>query len=402
MKIFVGIDWSNEFDNVCIVNELEEIVNEFKIEISAQGFRYLVEQIFLFETNKRDVFIGIETDKNILADYLIGLGYTVYSLNPLCVNRFKDRYSACSKKDDNFDAYNISLILLKDRNRFEPVIRSSDSCETLKIHGKTLEMLIKDNTRLENRLKSELKRYFPAFTAFFKDFTSVPLNLLKIINKPGDIRNLSLEEFLNKVRFVKYMSSARKHEFYKVLSEQTIDIEPHIQKGYAMRIELLVNQILMIHDSIDKIEKEIKTLFNSNALADVFSSLPGAGPRLAPRLLMNFGDNKERFGSYQTVQCFAGTCPVTAKSGKTLLSIKVRRGCNKFFRDALYQFAFCSIQSEPWAMEYYKRQRDKGSIHSCAIRALSNKWVKIIFRMWKDGSLYNRDQFLNKRAKCAA
>lgn len=402
MKIFVGIDWSYEYNNVCIINEAEEIVNELKVENSAKGFRGLVEQILLLTDDKTNIFIGIETDKNILAEYLIGMGYIVYSLNPLCVNRFKDRYSACSKKDDVFDAYNIALILLKDRNRFEPVKRSSDSCETMKTHGKTLEMLIKDKTRLGNRLKTELKMYFPAFVDFFTEFTSVPLNILKIINKPGEIKNLSIDEFFDKIRFVKYLPEPRKIELYSALKENIIEVASHVEDGYGLRVEILVEQILLIHDAINRIEKEIEILFNTNKLSDVFSSLPGAGKRLAPRLLMNFGDNRERFESYQTVQCYAGTCPVTAKSGKTLLSIKIRRGCNKTFRDVLYQFAFCSIQSEPWAMEYYRKQREKGNTHSCAIRALSNKWVKLIFRMWKDGSLYDRNIFLKNREKYAA
>ena len=304
--------------------------------------------------------------------------------------------------DDNFDAYNIALILLKDRNRFNPIMRSSNSCETMKIHGKTLEMLIKEKTRNENRLKSELKRYFPVFTAFFDEFTSVPLSLLKIFNRPDQTKNLSLEEFMEKVRDVKYMTKARKHDFYKILCEQTIDIASYIQEGYSVMIEIIVSQLLLINESIKRIDKEIETLFKSNKFSATFSSLPGAGSRLAPRLLMYFGDNKDRFESYQTVQCLAGTCPVTAKSGKTLLSIKMRRGCNKSFRDTLFQFAFCSLQSEPWAMEFYKQQRAKGKTHSCAVRALSNKWVKIIFRMWKDGSVYNRNLFLDKRVRCAA
>ncbi len=328
--------------------------------------------------------------------------YTVYSLNPLCVNRFKDRYSACSKKDDDFDAFNIALILLKDKNRFDPITTSSDSCEMMKIHGKTLEMLIKEKTRFENRLKSELKRYFPAFMSFFKTLTSVPLNLLQIINKPEQIKNLSLEKFLKKVCDVKYMTNARKVKFYKLLSRQTIDIPQHIQKAYSIKIEVLVNHILLIHNSIKMVEKEINVLFKSNSLANIFLSLPGAGARLSPRLLMHFGDNKGRFDSYQTVQCFAGTCPVTSQSGKSFLSVKARKGCNKPFRDALYQFSFCSLKFEPWAMAYYKEQREKGKVHSCAIRALSNKWVKIIFRMWKDNTLYNSEIFIKKKTKCVA
>jgi hypothetical protein len=77
----------------------------------------------------------------------------------------------------------------------------------------------------------------------------------------------------------------------------------------------------------------------------------------------------------------------------------MRHACKKSFRNTLHQFAFCSIQSETWAREYYDKQRKKGKNHSAAVRALANKWVKIIFRMWKNNKEYNAEIFLNSRKK---
>jgi len=34
-------------------------------------------------------------------------------------------------------------------------------------------------------------------------------------------------------------------------------------------------------------------------------------------------------------------------------------------------------------------QRSRGKKHSVALRALSNKWVKIVFAMWKSGKAYD-------------
>ena len=132
-------------------------------------------------------------------------------------------------------------------------------------------------------------------------------------------------------------------------------------------------------------------------MAPIFSSLPGAGERLAPKMLSIFGDNRQRFDSYQTVQCYAGTAPVTEQSGKSFFSVKMRRACNKNFKDTIFQFAFCSLSQEPWAQQYYQELKKKGKSHSKAVRAIGNKWVKIIFRMWKDGTEYNRNIFINKR-----
>jgi hypothetical protein len=51
-------------------------------------------------------------------------------------------------------------------------------------------------------------------------------------------------------------------------------------------------------------------------------------------------------------------------------------------------FAFSSLQFSKWARDYYDKQRKLGKRHSVAIRALSNKWLKIIFSMWKNEQIY--------------
>ncbi len=397
MKTYIGIDWSSTHDDVCILNEKEEVVNKFRFDVTKQGFKKLIDAIENIHSAKEEIFIGIETDKNILADYLLALGYQVYGLNPFCVNRFKDRYSVSSKKDDNFDAYNIALILFKDFNRFTPIIKSSNNCEALKMHGKTLEMLLQEKTRFENRLKNDLHQYFPIFTDFFDGFTSVPLNLLKVLNKPEQIINATFEDYLELIKDVKYMTKKRKSEFYCLLKDQTISPNKTIQECYSLRVLIIVDQLLFLMKSIKQVEEKILMLYAANEYSTIFSSLPGAADRLAPRLLMHFGDVQKRFESYQTVQCYAGTCPVTIQSGKYLHVIKMRRGCNKSFRDTLYQFSFCSLSLEAWTREYYDLLRKKGCNHSSAIRALSNKWVKIIFRMWKDKTVYDKEIFLKKR-----
>ena len=97
------------------------------------------------------------------------------------------------------------------------------------------------------------------------------------------------------------------------------------------------------------------------------------------------------------MQAYAGTSPVTRQSGSSLNKIKMRMACNKTFRNTLYQFSFCSIRVEKWARDFYDSQRKNGKVHSVAIRSLSNKWAKIIFRMWKDESIYDSKIFVDKR-----
>lgn len=401
--IYVGIDWSSQYDDVCIVNETEEKVKEFRIKINKEGFEQLLEVLNFYAPDKSKIVIGIETDKNILADFLQAHGYIVCNLNPLKVNRFKERYSVCAKKDDKFDAYSIALFLLKDLHNFKPIVLPSQKCESLRLHSRTLDRLTRERTRLCNYLRSDLMAYFPAFLAFFDDLTSnVTMNVLKACSSPSQFNDISEAQFIEKMNEIKYFHKKRKSKLYEHLESEIILFSSIREEAMASGALILVDQILDINTKIKLIKVEITEINASHKLAPVFASLPGAGEILAPKLLALLGDNKERFESYQSIQCYAGTAPVTERSGKSFYNVKMRRACNKSFRDALYNFAFCSLSLEEWAGDYYKQLRKKKYSHSRAIRALSNKWAKIIFRMWKDEKIYDRNIFVNKREKYLA
>ncbi len=50
-------------------------------------------------------------------------------------------------------------------------------------------------------------------------------------------------------------------------------------------------------------------------MADIFDSIPGVAGDLRVRLLTGFGDNKGRFSDHRSVQAYAGTSPITIRSG---------------------------------------------------------------------------------------
>jgi transposase len=126
---------------------------------------------------------------------------------------------------------------------------------------------------------------------------------------------------------------------------------------------------------------------------ETFSSLPGAGKRLAPRLLAEWGDDRARYTNASTVQALAGTAPVPFESGN-YSKVHKRYACVKPLRNTLHQFAWESTRLETWAKEYYQRKRKEGKSHSMAVRALANVWVRIIFAMWSKHEGYETATFL--------
>ena len=64
--------------------------------------------------------------------------------------------------------------------------------------------------------------------------------------------------------------------------------------------------------------------------------------------------------------------------------------CPKFLRQTFHEFAGCSIWQSEWARAYYDHQRkDKNKSHHVAVRSLAFKWLRIIYRCWKDSKPYD-------------
>ena len=68
----------------------------------------------------------------------------------------------------------------------------------------------------------------------------------------------------------------------------------------------------------------------------IFDSLPGAGPKMAPRLLVAFGENRERYETCEEIEKYAGGVPVLERSGKQEW-IHWRRSCPIFLRQTFIE-----------------------------------------------------------------
>ncbi|HEY7126508.1 MAG TPA: transposase [Ktedonobacterales bacterium] len=100
----------------------------------------------------------------------------------------------------------------------------------------------------------------------------------------------------------------------------------------------LVQQLLRLADQLAAYDNEIARLFQAHADQPIFNGLPGAGKRLAPRLLAEWGDDRSRYASAESRQALGDTSPVPIESGKHA-SVQQRPACLKPLPSALFQFA---------------------------------------------------------------
>ena len=156
---------------------------------------------------------------------------------------------------------------------------------------------------------------------------------------------------------------------------------------------VLVDLLHVTLASIRRYDDQITSIATRHSDYDLFAPLPGAGPSLAPRLLVAFGEQRERFNSADELQKYSGVAPVTERSGKKHW-VHWRWQCPTFLRQTFVEWAAQTINKSFWAGAFYRQQRDKGCTHQAAVRALAFKWIRILFRCWKTHTPYNESVYL--------
>jgi hypothetical protein len=65
----------------------------------------------------------------------------------------------------------------------------------------------------------------------------------------------------------------------------------------------------------------------------------------------------------------------------------------RFYRSSVSIFRY-PISCHSTLLEFYDAQRPNGKPHQVAIRALAFKWIRILFRCWKDRQPYDAVKYL--------
>ena len=401
---FAGIDWADEHHAGAIVDEAGHQHGTLRVAPSAAGVEALV--TFLRGYSQRtahadalpapapdpEQVAGIsETTHGLLITALLEAGFPVYPVNPKTLAHWRQPAGA---KTDRLDA---SLLARKGRSDLGEVRRlepDSPRVQELQLLTRDQDALVQTQTRLVNHLTAGLTAYFPsALPLFGKRHQGATLAFLQRYPTLEQAEAASVEELTAFLRAQPRFPSpaAAAQRIHGCVHQSHLRADPVTTRVKARLTQALVAQLVPVVEQIAAYDAEIERLFRRHPDAALFVSLPGAGKRLAPRLLVGWGDDRGRYTSAQSMQGLAGTAPVAFQSGKYSKAHK-RYACIKPLRNALYQFAWQSTR-EAWALAYYQRKRQEGKSQSVALRALANQWVRLIHAIWHTQRPYDEAVF---------
>jgi len=398
---FIGLDWGSQKHSVALRAAGSNAVETYQLEQKPEALHD-----WLIKLRDRfggcPVAVAIEQTKGAVIHALLGYPFMhVFRINPFSAASYRQAFSPSGAKDDPTDAEYLLELVEFHRNRIKPWVPDDPQTRALQKLVEFRREVVNQRVALTNQLTQVLKDYFP-----------------QALDWAGDLDRVMACDFLSRWPTLEKVRKARPdtiRTFYRRHGSRSTEIidarlkamgtavaltqDPAVVETSVLVVQTAIRALRPMIDSTDRVDQEIKNRFDFHPDVAIFDSFPGAGPVLAPRLLAAMGADRSRFESASEVQKYSGIAPVTDRSGKHVW-VHRRFACPKFLRQTFHEFAGQSIKRCDWARAYYDMKRQAGKGHHAAVRSLAYKWIRIIFRCWKDHQPYDEQRYLQSlRAK---
>jgi transposase len=393
---FAGLDWGRKAHQLVVVDPSGERCLTLRFEHAAAGWdRARNALVELAGSDLSVVAVAIETRVGPAVEKLLELGCTVYPTNPKATSRYRDRKAPSGTKDDNLDAWSLADALRTDGHAWSAMQAEDPLIQQIRLLCRNEVAMIVKRTACVNALRQALHEYYPAALEAFSDWTKpATWAFVKRFPTPHKLVRAgkrSWDKFLHTHRL--YRRQTYEHRIECFSNASNFCGSQAVTASQSLLVLALADELQVLQKHLMISRHEIDHLFDLHPAGALFDSLPGAGTKLAPRLLAESGSARQRFDDVKGLECYAGVVPVRFQSGQMNVT-RVRRACCKPLRHALHLWANTSRRKSNWAQAYYQRKRRQGKSHACALRCLARRWIRILWKMLETGRPYDEAMHL--------
>jgi transposase len=393
---FVGLDWADQRHVVTLREVGTNQQQRFELDQKPEALQNWIQQL-RERFGGRPVAIAVEQKRGALIYALMHVEFLcLYPVNPQTLSQFRKAFYPSGAKDDPVDADLLLEILMTHRQHLRVWVPDDELTRSIQLLTEDRRHLVDERTALTNQLTAALKMYFPQGLEWFGDLhTARACAFLERWSSLQALKRASPSSIRKFYRDQGYRGEDKlKRLIADIRNAQPLTSDGAVLLAGSMKVQALVTQIALLTESIERYDRKIAALFDQHDDSTLFGSFPGAGVSLAPRLLAAFGSDRTRFEFAAEMQQLSGIAPVTEKSGAGIW-IHWRLACCKFLRQTFHEFAGQSILRSDWSRAYYDQLKKRGKSHHAALRALAFKWIRIIFRCWKDRIPYDDAVYCN-------
>jgi transposase len=400
---FIAVDWADQKHDWAMAVPGESTRERGQVAHTPEAIDGWVTQLRK-RFGDRPIAVALEQSRGALLFTLSKYANLVlYPLHPRTASCFRQAMYPSGSKNDPLDADVQLELLMKHRNRLQ--VWKPDTEET-----RLLQFLVEDRRRrvdqktgLLNQLTGRLKLYFPQILNWFSSVDS-PL-VWRFLERWPDLQSAQKVSRQKLKAFLARDARSCPADVDKFIN-QVREAMPATQDRAVVNsstvfVEGLVCELQLLRATIQKYEKQIESIVQKHPDFPIVNSFPGIGKALAPRLIAALGTQRDRFPDAGSIQSYSGIAPVREASGKREW-VHVRWACPKFIKQTFQEWAQHSMTRCAWARSHYDAQRARGKGHQAAVRSLAFKWIRVLFRCWKDRTPYDENRYTERLGRRSA
>ena len=391
--VLIGLDWAKAKHDYCLLGpdeqseygQVEHDEDKLRQWLDSLAGRFEGRRLRLCVEDGRQALLW-RLEKHPRVDLFV--------VNTATAARYRKTFAPSGDKNDRRDAASILDLLRRHPEKVRPYRQSSPEARALHHLSLARRNAVDRRTGVIASLREVFELHYPVASKLFENLSNpIALAFLKRWPDPLSLskaRNATLVDFFRQHNSRSESLIAARLELINTQSRS--DEDPVLLEVARMRIGDHLGQIQALNEAIAKYERRIDEVFAAHEKMPLFSDLPGAAKKLAPRLLAAFCliDPKDA----SEMQIRTGVAPIRVQSGQSMKTF-MRQRCPKFLRQSFHEFAGCSVKSSVWAKAFYDDQtKVKRKSPHAAKRALAYKWIRILYACWKDNKPYDEMEYI--------
>jgi transposase len=401
IEFFVGFDWACQKHLACVLDRTGKVTGERTIEHDGASLSQFFDWVLRVTSLPADrIGVAIETPHGPVVEALLERGFQVFAINPKQLDRFRDRFTVAGAKDDSRDALVLGDSLRTDLRAFRRLRAGDPMIVELREWSRMRDELTQERTRLTNRLREQLWRYYPQALKLTEDpgqeWFMALWQLMPEPSKATRFRKASVERILRMHRIRRINAD----EALQTLREKPLSVSKAAVAAATAHMNLLIERVRLLNAQIRTADKKLTELTrkfeesredasgqSEQRDVAILRSCPGLGRISLATLLAEASEPLGR-RDYQALRALAGTAPVTRRSGKSRIVLR-RTACNQRLRNALHHWSAVAIQHDTISRRRYDELRKRGHNHHRALRSVADRLLLVLCKMLEQQTTFD-------------
>jgi transposase len=404
VRWFVGFDWATVEHRVCLLDAEGKRVAERAARHGGSGLLDLCAWLLKATgAPAAEIAVAIETPRGPVVEMLLERGFEVFAINPKQLDRFRDRFSVAGAKDDSRDAHVLGHSLRTDRHAFRRLSVDDPLVIELREWSRIDDELKQEQSRLANRVRDQLWRYYPQAGELADDLSADWfLELWQQVPTPAAAARASektVARILKNHRIRRLDAAA----VLSILRQPPLTVAPGTTEAAIAHIRTVATRLRLVNQQIKEAARRLDELCAAiEAAAEaapgqiceqrdvaILRSCPGLG-RITVATLLAEACEPLRRRDYHVLRVLAGVAAVTRRSGKSCIVVR-RHACNSRLRNAVYHWARVAVQRDPIGKQRYAELRRRGHSHGRALRGVGDRLLYVLCTLLQRQTLFDPD-----------